>query len=105
MEPARQKFGARLALLAFTAFCGVWLARLDYTQKVSTNVLDLIPASEQSPEINLVRGFADDVQSRVMLFAVRDPKDPAGGKVAAAALARELASAPQFAEAVVIGDS
>jgi predicted exporter len=105
MSPDRQKTWARVGLIAFTLLCGVWLARLDYAKKISTNVLDLIPASEQSPEVNLVRGFADDVQSRVMLFALRDPKTPANGKAAAIAMAAELKASPEFADAVVIGDS
>lgn len=104
MAPDRQKFWARVTLLTFTGLCGLWLARLDYGRKISTNVLDLIPASEQSPEVNLVRGFADDVQSRVMLFALRDAKTPANAKAVATAFAAGLRSSPEFAEAVVIGD-
>src|SRR5215216_4436862 len=105
MPLQRQKISARVGLVAFTVLCGVWLARLDYGQKISTNVLDLIPASEQSPEVNLVRGFADDVQSRVMLFALRDPQNPGSAKEAATRFAAKLSSSPEFAEAVVIGDT
>jgi predicted exporter len=106
MDLRRQKIFARVALLAFIAVCGAWLARVDYRQKISTNVLDLIPAAEQSPEINLVRSFADDVQSRVMLFALRDPSQPTiAPKAAAEEFAAELGRSPEFAEAVVIGDT
>lgn len=104
MTPRQQKIGARVTLLAFAALCGLWLARLDYDRKISTNVLDLIPASEQSPEIALVRGFADDVQSRVMLFALRDGKNLANAKAAAGAFATELRTSSEFAEAVMLGD-
>ena len=105
MEPPRQKLFARIALAASAALCVVWLARLDYTRKISTNVLDLIPAAEQAPELALIRGFANDVEARVMLFAVDDPAAPSTPPLAAAQrLAAELMRSPAFAEAVVIGD-
>ncbi|MEO6569041.1 MAG: MMPL family transporter [Opitutaceae bacterium] len=115
MPPQRQKLWARVGLIAFIVLCAAWLLPprfasfvglrgLDYGRKISTNVLDLIPASEQSPEINLVRGFADDVQSRVMLFALRDPQNPANARDIATRFATKLTSSPEFAEAVVIGD-
>jgi predicted exporter len=106
MRPSRSKLPARLALLAFAALCATWLLRLDYRQKISTNVLDLIPAAEQSPEIGLVRNFANDIQARVMLFALRDPAAPDTAPTAAARdFATALARSPLFAEAVVIGDT
>ncbi|MEO5957574.1 MAG: hypothetical protein ABIZ49_06990, partial [Opitutaceae bacterium] len=106
MDPARQKFFARAALVAFAGVCALWLGRLDYSAKISTNVLDLIPAAEQSPEIGLIRSFASDVQARVMLFALRDSQSPATPpNVAAQAFAQELIRSPVFAEAAVIGDS
>ncbi len=106
MSPARQKFYARAALLAFVVLCGAWLVRLDYARKISTNVLDLIPTAEQSPEVNLVRSFAGDVQARVMLFALSDSNTPTlAPQTAARDFAAELAKSPEFAEALVIGDS
>jgi predicted exporter len=106
VEPRRQKTLARIALAAFAALCVAWLARLDYAQKISTNVLDLIPAAEQAPELALIRGFANDVQARVMLFAVDNPAARGVPPLAAATLlAAELRQSPAFAEAVVIGDS
>lgn len=105
MAPASQKTLARAALLIFTVLCVAWLARLDYARKISTNVLDLIPAAEQAPEIALIRGFANDVQARVMLFAVDDPATPGVPPTAAAQLlAKELTQSPLFAEAVRVGD-
>jgi predicted exporter len=105
MAPAAQKIFARVALLVFAGLCGFWLARLDYARKISTNVLDLIPASEQAPEVALIRGFANDIQARVMLFALDDSTAPGTPPTAAAQLlAAELTRSPLFAEAVVIGD-
>jgi len=105
MARASQKTLARVALLVFTAGCVIWLTRLDYARKISTNVLDLIPAAEQAPEIALIRGFANDVQARVMLFVVDDPSAPGVPPTAAAQLlASELMRSPLFAEAVLLGD-
>ena len=83
----------------------MWLLRLDHAQKISTNVLDLIPPEEQAPEIGVIRGFTSGVQARVMLFALRDPRTPDVPPVEAAqALATALRASPAFAETVVIGD-
>ena len=71
MEPRRLKLVARLVLVAFAAGCALWLARLDYAKKISTNVLDLIPATERSPEIGLVRSFANAAQARVVVLLHR----------------------------------
>ena len=101
----RLKTSARLALGAFALFCAIWLLRLDHATKISTNVLDLIPTAEQSPEIGLVRGFASNVQARVMLFALHDASHAEKPPVAAArGFADQLAASPDFAEAVVMGD-
>ncbi len=105
MEPPRQKFAARVILIGFVALCIAWLARLDYAQKISTNVLDLIPAAEQAPEVALVRSLAGEVQARVMLFALRDSRAPAMAPVAAAReFAAELERSGVFAEAMPAGD-
>ena len=106
MDAVRQKFFARLVLLAFAGFCAVWLLTLDHRQKISTNVLDLMPVAEQSPELGIVRGFANNVQARVMLFAIRDRAAPeAAPEAAAQAFAQALAASPAFSEAVVMGAS
>ncbi|HEY1111443.1 MAG TPA: MMPL family transporter, partial [Opitutaceae bacterium] len=105
MEPSHQKLFARWALIAFAAVCATWLLRLDYATKVSTNVIDLIPEEERAPEIGLLRGFANNAQARVMLFALRDEgggKPPQG---AAGAFAEALLNSGEFAEAHILGDS
>jgi predicted exporter len=106
VESSRLKHLARLGLGAFVLFCAIWLLRLDHAEKISTNILDLIPAGEQAPELGLVRGFASNVQARVMLFALRDPRVPGSAPLGAArTFADSLAASPAFAEALVMGDS
>jgi predicted exporter len=105
VEQRRQKLFARLALGALVLAAAGWLVHLDFSRKISTNVLDLIPSGEQSPEAGLVRSLAGDLQARVMLFALRDPAS-AGTPPSAAArvLAAELARSGEFAEAVALDD-
>lgn len=106
MEPARQKLFARIVLAGFAALCIGWLARLDYARKISTNVLELLPAAEQSPEAGIVRSLADDAQARVILFTLRDPAAPTAPPAAAARLlAAELGRSPAFAEAMQLDDA
>ena len=108
MSPPRQKLYARL-LLGLGVVSGLlWLARLDYTKKISTDVLDLIPADERSPELTMVRTLAGERQARVALFALTVPGRQGES---AAALAEErtraagafvttLGRSPAFAEAI-----
>ncbi len=102
---SRSKLLARLALLAFAAGCAAWLLRLDHTAKISTNVLDLMPAAEQSAELGIVRGFSQGAPARVVLLALADPRAPGSPPTAAAqAFAAALRASPAFSEAVVMGD-
>jgi predicted exporter len=105
VELRRQQLLARAALIAFASFCAVWLLRLDHGTKISTNILDLIPAGEQSAELGLVRGFASNVQARVMLFALGNASgSDVPPRQEAQAFAAELRRSGGFAEVVVIGD-
>jgi predicted exporter len=106
MEPKRQKLVARIILLAFAALGGLWLLRLDYAEKISTNILDLIPADERSPELTLVRSLAGEQQARVQLFAVQLPagSDPATLPQAATAFADALKKSPVFSDIAVVDD-
>jgi predicted exporter len=106
VEPVRQKWLARWALLAFVALCAVWFARLDYHRRISTDVLDLLPAGEQAPEVSLVRSLAGDAQGRVMLFAVTDGASPSTAPEAVAEkFAASLRRSPAFAEVVVLSNN
>jgi predicted exporter len=102
----RQQWTARLALAAFAALCLAWLLRLDYARKISTDVLDLIPPEQGSPELGLVRDLAGNVQSRVMLFSLTNASAPGAALAEAAhAFAAALQRSPLFAEAVPLDDA
>ena len=112
MTLRRQKLLARLLLAAGVLLGLAWLAHLDFAQKISTDVLDLIPRDERSPELALVRGLASDEQARVALLALRVPatageSEPARAQRlarAAQAMVGALRQSPAFAEAVPLGD-
>jgi len=106
VDRRRQSWSARLALAAFAALCLGWLARLDYARKISTDVLDLIPPEQGSPELGLVRDLAGNVQSRIMLFSLANPSAPGQPPVAAAhAFADALRRSPLFAEVLPLDDA
>jgi predicted exporter len=113
MEPPRQKWTARLLLL-LGAIAGIsWLCRLDLQRKISTDVLDLIPSDERSPELSMVRNLAGEEEARVLLLALRVPARPgeaAGDRSAraekdAARFARALARSPAIAQALPLSDT
>ena len=134
MEPSRQKLFARIALVLFAILGALWLTRLDYSAKISTNVIDLIPADERAPELSLVRDLTDQQQARVLLLALAGPNTatdpaaigttsltpsestdgpapfpfssyPAPSPAAAAAFAAALKASPAVSDAVVLGDT
>ena len=107
MQPHRQKRWARI-LLALGALAGLtWLALLDRPNKISTDVLDLLPTDERSPEIALVRSLAGEQQARVALFALKfSAATPAPQRDAAtAAFVTALSSSPAFAEVTRLDDT
>ncbi len=92
--------------MLFAIACIYQLARIDYRQRISTDVLDLIPTAEQSPEAGVLRSLASDTEARVMLFALKDRTNPTEAPSRAAAeFAAALVREPTFAEAVVSGDT
>lgn len=94
----RQSLG--WAFLATVALLGAaWLARLDYTRKISTDVLDLIPTDERAPELALVRQLASEAGARTMLFELRGAGGDAGRRFAA-----ELTRSSAFDQATVVSD-
>ena len=73
MTPDRQTSIARILLLFFAVMGLSWLSSINFSEKISTNVADLIPTDERSPEISLLRSLADERQARVLLFALNAP--------------------------------
>ncbi len=94
------------SVLALAALLGAtWLARLDYARKISTDVLDLIPADERTPELTLVRSLASQAEARTMLFELTGPDGKPAPAGAAALFATALGREPSFDQVVVMGDN
>src|SRR6187455_1589838 len=78
---------------------GGWLLRLDYARKISTDVLDHVPARNVAPELTLVRQLSGEAEARTVLVALT-----IDGKAAPVAAAEEFAAtlraSPAFDQAV-----
>ncbi|HMD59906.1 MAG TPA: hypothetical protein VKG78_00655, partial [Opitutaceae bacterium] len=113
MEPPRQKWIARLVLLAGAAAGLICLIHLGTGPRISTDILDLVPTDERSAELSLVRSLAGEDQARVLLLALRVPArpgEPAEDRArradrAGAGLADALAAAPAVAQALPLSDA
>ena len=88
---------ARFALLLAALVGGLWLASLDYEQKISTNVLDLIPSDEREPELQMVRSLVNEQQTRLLWLVLRHPGEPVSAE-AAERFGAVLAADPAIAE-------
>ena len=93
------------ALALAAALGATWLLRLDFSRKISVDVLDLIPVDERSPELTLVRSLASQSEARTMLFELTGPGGKAAAAGSAARFAAELARDPAFEQTVVMGDT
>ncbi len=92
------------SLLACAALLGgAWLLRLDFAQKISTDVLDLIPADERAPELTLVRSLASQAEARTMFLELTVNGQPAPA-AAATSFAAKLSGEPTFDQVVVMHD-
>jgi predicted exporter len=83
---------------------GLWLAHLDYGKKISSDVLDLIPADERSPELSLIRQLASQAEARAMFFELTNADGTPAPIAAAAGFAARLAKAPAFDQAMSMND-
>lgn len=83
---------------------GAWLLRLDYAQKISSDVLDLIPADERVPELTLVRSLASQAEARAMFFELTDGAGRPAPAAAAGRFAAGLGREPAFDQVVVMDD-
>jgi predicted exporter len=112
-EPPRQKWTARAMLAAGTLAGVAWLCSLNLERKISSDVLDLVPADERSPELSMVRSLAGQDEARVLLLAIRvsarqgESDEDRGARCdrAAAAFSSALGSAPAIAESIPLSDS
>jgi predicted exporter len=94
------------SVLAVAALLGgAWLSRLDYARKISTDVLDLIPADERTPELTLVRSLASQAEARTMFFELTGPGGKPADSGTAAEFAATLAREPAFDQVMVMGDT
>jgi len=102
--PRRQLLG--WSVLAVAALLGgAWLSRLDYARKISTDVLDLIPADERAPELTLVRSLASQAEARTMFFELTGPNGKPAAPEAAGEFSAALAREPAFDQVMVMGDT
>jgi predicted exporter len=92
-------------ILALAALLGgAWLLRLDYAGKISSDVLDLIPADERAPELTLVRSLASQAEARTMFFELTAGNGQPAPAEAAALFAAGLGREPAFDQVVVMSD-
>jgi predicted exporter len=92
-------------VLALAALLGAaWLGHLDYAQKISADVLDLIPAGERAPELTLVRQFAGQAEARTVLLVLTGADGIPASTEATRRFAERLGRTPAFEQVVVIGD-
>lgn len=99
----RRRWWAGCALLLAAALCGLWLLRLDRPAKISTDVLDLIPVGERSPELQLVRELASRAEARTMLLELTEDGKPARAE-ALNRFSTALRAEPAFAQVVALND-
>jgi len=112
MEPPRQKWIARIILLSGAIAGLACLGRLNLDRRISTDILDLVPTDERSPELSLVRNLAGQEQARVLLLALKVAATPgetpgaraARGDRSAALFAAALAASPAIAQAMPMSD-
>ncbi len=90
----RQRLGWAVLLLALVAG-GTWLGNLDFSTQFSSDVLDLVPDGDQSPELRLVRSIAGEAEARTMLIVFERTE----GRPVPADVTRRLAEALDADEA------
>ncbi|MDF9833637.1 putative exporter [Ereboglobus sp. PH5-5] len=100
-----RKTPARLLLLAGLLAGAAWLASLDFGERFTSDILELIPPTERSPELAVVRSLANEKQARVALFALNAPSDDETRDRAARAFTAALLASDAFAEAEILSDS
>ena len=92
-------------LVIVTALGAMWLLRLDYSRKISSDVLDLIPVDERAPELTLVRSLASEAEARAMFFVLTTADGKPASADAATRFASELTKTASFDQALFMGDT
>jgi predicted exporter len=105
MEPPRQKWAARIALIIAAGVVLTWFLRTDFRRKISSDILDLIPTGERNPELAIVRSLAAEQRTRVALFDLHlAPAEPHRAEAADAFVAA-LRQSPAFADVTPMWDT
>lgn len=99
----QRRFWAGSILLAAVILGVGWMLRVDYAQKISTDVLDLIPAGQRAPELALVRSLVSEQEARTMLMVLRDHGGGFAPVEAAQRFVAELKGRP-FQQAIALAD-
>ena len=105
MNFRQRQWSGWAALAIVAALGGIWLLRLDYARKISSDVLDLIPADERAPELTLVRSLASQAEARAMFFVLTTADGKPAPAEAATRFAGELAKTASFDQALFMGDT
>lgn len=102
--PQRRLLGWSV-LAACIAAGAAWLLRLDFKEKITTDVLELIPSAERAPEIALVRELASQAEGRTMLFELTDAQGAPAPLPVAQVFRAALANQPGLAQVIALGDT
>jgi predicted exporter len=104
MTLCQRRFFAWSVLAAFAVLGAGWLLRLDFAQKISTDVLDLIPGDERAPELALVRALASEAEARAMFFVLTERNGSALPAELAGRFAEALRQSGAFDQAHALAD-
>lgn len=105
MDFRRRQFLGWGVLALFALLGGAWLAQLDYSRKISTDALDLIPSQNLAPELALVRSLASQAEARTMLIELTRAGAAPVPADTATHFAEVLARDPAFAQALAMSDT
>lgn len=105
MNTRRRFWLIRFALLTVVVAELAALWWIDPARRISTEVLDLIPAGERDPELTVVRSLAGEQSARVVLFALELPAGSTKRAEVEAVFTTALQNSEPFAEVVAMSDA